>query len=235
MAWLRVCLTVTLSGKRNLSGMEEKINILIADDHPAVRYGIRSILQLEPNLNIIGEVSSGDEAIAKLASRHADLVIVDIKMPGKDGIETVRKLKKDHPSLKILAFSIFDDQYKVLRMLKAGANGYLLKSADSGEMVKAIAAIMRGEKYVSKELADKVIYNVVSGGNSMEEGTQEELSEREEEVLKMLTHDNSYAEIAKTLGISKRTVDTHRYNISKKLGIKSVAGLIRYAINHGLS
>lgn len=215
--------------------MEQKINILIADDHPAVRYGIRSILQLEPNLNIVGEVSSGDEAIARLASHHADLVLVDIKMPGKDGIETVRKLRKDHPSLKILAFSIYDDQHKVLNMLKAGANGYLLKSAGSGEIVKAIATIMKGEKYISKEVADKVIYNVVSGSNPMEEDLKEALSEREEEVLRMLTHDNSYSEIAKALGISKRTVDTHRYNISKKLGIKSIAGLIRYAINHGLS
>lgn len=215
--------------------MECKIDILIADDHPAVRYGIRSILQFEPNLNIIGEACNGEEAINILAENFADIVIVDLKMPGKDGIETVKKLRKDHPSLKILAFSIYDEQHKVLNMLKAGAHGYLLKSADSNEIVKAISAIMQGKRYISKEVSDKMIYNVISSDGPTEEQIKKSLSKREKQVLRMLTHDNSYAAIAMRLGISKRTVDTHRYNISKKLGIKSMAGLIRYAIYNGLS
>jgi len=217
--------------------LKEKINILIADDHPAVRYGIRSVLQLEPNMNVIGEAKNSDEVFYILEKTPADLVIVDIKMPGKDGIEIVKRLRSVYPHIKILGFSIFDEQHKVLGMLKAGANGYLLKSADSNEIVKAITAILNGEKYISKEVADKVIHSVISAGEPDADSQKPVafLSKREEEVLRMLTHDNSYAEIAKALGISKRTVDTHRYNISKKLGIKSIAGLIRYALDKGIA
>jgi DNA-binding NarL/FixJ family response regulator len=124
-------------------------------------------------------------------------------------------------------------------MLKSGADGYLLKAADSNEVVTAISAVMKGEKYISKEISDKVIYDAISGNipAASEEAINESnaLSKREEEILSMLANDNSYTEVAKKLHISKRTVDTHRYNISKKLGIKSIAGLIRYAINHNLA
>ena len=216
--------------------MQEKVNILIIDDHPAVRYGVRSILQLEPGLNVVGEAENEEEAFNVLAKQNADLVIVDVKIPRKDGIEIVQKIKKYYPMIKILAFSIYDEQQKVLGMLKAGADGYLLKSADINEIVTAVNSLMRGDRYISREVADKVIYNVVAAeGYIAEESKTETLSKREEEVLKMLTHDNSYADIARALNISKRTVDTHRYNISKKLGIKSLAGLIRYALNKGLS
>ena len=220
--------------------MSQKINILVADDHPAVLYGIRSILQLEDNINVVAEAKNGAE-IMKLMEKHpVDLVLIDLNMPEKNGLETTRKLRKLYPTLKILAFSIYDDQHKVLSMLKSGADGYLLKAADSNEVVTAISAVMRGEKYISKEISDKVIFDAISGnmpGAASEEPLTESnaLSKREEEILSMLANDNSYSEVAKKLHISKRTVDTHRYNISKKLGIKSIAGLIRYAINHNLA
>ncbi len=217
--------------------MQNPTSILICDDHPAVRYGLKSILQLEHNLKVIGEAETGDEAAEMLSTRPADLVILDLNIPGPDGIETAKRLKKDFPQTKILAFSIYDDQYKVLNMLKAGADGYLLKAADRNEVVEAITTLMRGEKYVSREIADKVIFNVVSG-NTDTNGSQDAskvLSKREEEILRLLSNDFSYAEVANKLKISRRTVDTHRYNISKKLGIKSIAGLIRYAISHGIA
>ncbi len=214
------------------------INILLIDDHPAVRFGMRSILQLADGLNVAGEASNSDEAMNLLKDTKVDLVMLDLNIPGKDGISTARMLKKEHPALKILAFSIYDDRVKVLTMLKAGADGYLLKSADQREIIEAIHAVMKGEKYVSKELADKVIYDIASGNvtypGDSQPGEKRVLSRREEEILRMLANDNSYLEIAKQLRISKRTVDTHRYNISKKLGIKSMAGLIRYAINQKL-
>lgn len=219
--------------------MNHKINILIADDHPAVLYGVRSILQLEDNINIVGEAKNGAEVIKLMEKHPADLVLIDLNMPEKNGLETTRKLRKLYPTLKILAFSIYDDQHKVLSMLKSGADGYLLKAADSNEVVTAIMAVMKGEKYISKEISDKVIFDAISGNGpaSVEEPINDSnaLSKREEEILSMLANDNSYSEVAKKLHISKRTVDTHRYNISKKLGIKSIAGLIRYAINHNLA
>lgn len=214
---------------------KEKINILIADDHPAVRYGMRSVLQLEPSLNVVGEASNSDEVFTMLSSAPIDLIIVDIRMPGTDGVETVRRVRAAYPSIKLLGFSIYEYQYRVIGMLRAGADGYLLKSADSNEIIVAISTVMKGEKYISKEVADKVIYNTLSAEEAPElYAPMEALSEREEEVLRMLTRGNSYNDIASLLQISRRTVDTHRYNISKKLGIKTVAGLIRYAINIGL-
>lgn len=222
-----------------MSDKHQKINILIADDHPAVRLGIRSILQLEKNINVMGEAKNGDEVLKMMEGQRADLVLLDLNMPGKNGLETTRKLRKYYPTLKILAFSIYDDQHKVLSMLKSGADGYLLKAADSNEVVDAITAVMKGDQYISKEIADKVIFDVVAGNMppTIEETAAEPnaLSRREEEILSMLANDNSYSEVAQKLHISKRTVDTHRYNISKKLGIKSIAGLIRYAINHNLA
>lgn len=219
--------------------MSRKINILIADDHPAVRYGVRSILQLENNMHVVGEAKSGDEVLKMVQANPVDIVLLDLNMPGKSGMETARKLRRTHPRLKILAFSIYDEQHKVLSMLKSGADGYLLKAADSNEVVKAINGVMKGDSYISKEIADKVVYDVVAGNMpaKIEENTDEAnaLSRREEEILSMLANDNSYSEVAKKLHISRRTVDTHRYNISKKLGIKSLAGLIRYAINHNLA
>ncbi|HXH18334.1 MAG TPA: response regulator transcription factor [Chitinophagales bacterium] len=213
------------------------LRILIADDHPAVRYGIRSVLQLEKNITIAGEVSNGDEVLAFLEKQPVDLVILDLNMPGKDGIDTARKLRKTYPNLKILAFSIYDDRHRVMGMLKAGADGYLLKSADSNQIMDAINTVMKGEKYISQEVASKVVFDVVSGNVTTydEEQPSPPLSRREKEVLRLLTHDNSYSEIARKLGISKRTVDTHRYNITKKLGIKTIAGLIRYAMDHGIA
>lgn len=219
--------------------MSHKVNILIADDHPAVRYGVRSILQLENNMHVVGEAKSGDEVLKMVEANPVDIVLLDLNMPGKSGMETTRKLRRAYPKLKILAFSIYDEQHKVLSMLKSGADGYLLKAADGNEVVKAINAVMKGDSYISKEIADKVVYDVVSGNmpETIEENTDEAnaLSRREEEILSMLANDNSYSEVAQKLHISRRTVDTHRYNISKKLGIKSLAGLIRYAINHNLA
>ncbi|MDZ4844204.1 MAG: response regulator transcription factor [Chitinophagales bacterium] len=222
-----------------MSNRLRKIDILIADDHPAVRLGIRSILQLEKNLNVVGEAKNGEELLKMMEGKRVDLVFIDLNMPGKNGLETTRKLRKYYPKLKILAFSIYDDQHKVLSMLKSGADGYLLKAAESNEVVDAISAVMKGEHYISKEIAHKVILDVVAGNmppTIEEEATEPNaLSKREEEILSMLANDNSYSEVAQKLHISKRTVDTHRYNISKKLGIKTIAGLIRYAINHNLA
>lgn len=221
--------------------MSRKINILIADDHPAVRYGVRSILQLEKNMHIAGEAKNGDEVLKIVASSPVEIniVLLDLNMPGKSGLETTRKLRRLYPKLKILAFSIYDEQHKVLSMLKSGADGYLLKAADSNEVVNAINAVMKGNSYISKEIADKVVYDMVSGKTTATSDVPTNdtiiLSKREEEILSMLANDNSYSEVSEKLHISRRTVDTHRYNISKKLGIKSLAGLIRYAINHNLA
>ncbi len=208
------------------------MRLIIADDHPAVRYGLRSILEMEKNIEIIGEVKNGDELLAMLAENPADLALVDLNMPGKDGIKITKMLKKLYPKLKVLAFSIYDDHYKVLKMMRAGADGYLLKSADRSEIIEALNSVMRGEKFVSKELADKMVQDAVPGSGKKPVVA---LSGREEEVLKMIANDIPYKEMAARLNISKRTIDTHRYNISKKLGIKSVAGLIRYALNHGIA
>ncbi|GIV33907.1 MAG: DNA-binding response regulator [Chitinophagales bacterium] len=214
--------------------MNRPISIIICDDHPAVRFGLKSILQMENTLQIVGEAENGDHLLHILSKTPADLVILDVNMPGIDGIEATKRIKADFPDVKILAFSIYDDHYKVLNMLKAGADGYLLKAADHNEIIEAVHKLMNGSKYVSKDLADKVIFSAIAGTEKEGSSQNKVLSKREEEILSLLSNDYSYEEIARKLKISRRTVDTHRYNISKKLGIRSIAGLIRYAISHGL-
>ena len=210
------------------------INVLIADDHPAVRYGISSILELEPSICIYDQAETGDEVLNKVSTEPIDLVLMDINMSGMDGITTTQKLKKRFPTVKVLGFSIYDDEYRVVQMLKAGADGYLLKAADKNEITKAVIETMKGGKYITPEIAHKVLYNSFAGGRNEKDKANKDdiLSKREIEILRLIAEDNSYNSIAKKLDISKRTVDTHRYNISKKLGIKSVAGLIRYTLQN---
>lgn len=217
--------------------MQRKINVLLADDHPAVRYGIKAIFEMEDAINICAEAESGDEVLEKVRKYPVDLVMMDVNMPTLNGIEATRILHKEYPDIKVLAFSMYDEQQNIINILKAGAHGYLLKAANRDEIMDAINTIMNGNRYITKELADKVLYSIVvdSASDAPDNDVEDPvLSKREEQILKLIAEDNSYKEIAEKLNISKRTVDTHRYNISKKLGIKSVAGLIRYVISNNL-
>lgn len=199
---------------------------------------MKSIFELSNKINVCGEAENGNEVLEQVNKLSVDVVLMDINMPSMDGVETTKNLKKLHPHIKVLSFSMYDDNQKVMSALKAGADGYLLKSASREEIFEAIDAVSRGQQYIMKEIIDSFIhYKDATEKDQAEEPEVEynDLSAREVEILKLMAQDNSYKEIAKKLNISKRTVDTHRYNISKKLGIKSIAGLIKYAMAKNIS
>lgn len=214
----------------------ERVKILIVDDHPMIRLGIRSILNNVEHLNVADEANNGREALEKLDRESFDLVVMDIKMPEMNGIEATEEIVKRHPNTKVLAISMFDEQRYIVKMLQAGALGYVLKNTGKNEMVSAINSVMAGESYFSQEVSNIMMSQFMSrGGTSQisETKTDVALTKRETEIIKMISEELTNAEIAERLGISSRTVDTHRRNLLQKLDVKNTAGLVKYAmVNH---
>lgn len=214
----------------------ERVKILIVDDHPMIRLGIRSILNNVEHLNVADEANNGREALEKLDMQNFDLVVMDIKMPEMNGIEATEEIVKRHPNTKVLAISMFDEQRYIVKMLQAGALGYVLKNTGKNEMVNAINSVMAGESYFSQEVSSIMMSQFMSRGGVgqiSETKTDVALTKRETEIIKMISEELTNAEIAERLGISSRTVDTHRRNLLQKLDVKNTAGLVKYAVvNH---
>lgn len=214
----------------------ERVKILIVDDHPMIRLGIRSILNNVEHLNVADEANNGREALEKLDRESFDLVVMDIKMPEMNGIEATEEIVKRHPNTKVLAISMFDEQRYIVKMLQAGALGYVLKNTGKNEMVSAINSVMAGESYFSQEVSNIMMSQFMSRGGASqisETKTDVALTKRETEIIKMISEELTNAEIAERLGISSRTVDTHRRNLLQKLDVKNTAGLVKYAmVNH---
>lgn len=204
-----------------------EIRVVIADDHQLFIDGIKLILSKELNISIIAEASNGLELL-KLIEKgtKADIIITDIRMPVMDGIKAAKEIHKKHPEIPILALSMFDQSADVLDMLRAGAKGYITKDVRKKELIKAIHTLIAGEYFFSSNLPDD-IKTLISSDNHKKD---EDLTPREKEVLSLLAKGRTTLEMADQLSISKYTIDTHRKNIHKKLGIKSNAGLINYAL-----
>jgi DNA-binding NarL/FixJ family response regulator len=214
----------------------ESVKILIVDDHPMIRLGIHSILNNVEHLNVADEANNGREALEKLAKDNFDLVIMDIKMPEMNGIEATEEIIKLHPNTKVLAISMFDEQRYIVKMLQAGALGYVLKNTGKNEMVNAINSIMAGESYFSQEVSNIMMSQFMTRGGlnqTLEPKNDITLTKRETEIIRMISEELTNSEIADRLGISSRTVDTHRRNLLQKLDVKNTAGLVKYAmVNH---
>ncbi|RPI18168.1 MAG: DNA-binding response regulator [Ignavibacteriae bacterium] len=212
-----------------------KISVLLADDHPIVRSGLKSELKKFPNINICGEASSGRETIDKASKLHPDVVLLDITMPDMNGLEATKILREHQPSSKIIALTMHENKNYILEMIRLGASGYVLKDSEPGELVKAIEAVNSGKSYFSSNISDKVmdIYSSEIRKNK-KPFVKGQLTPRENEVLLYIVKGCSNKEIASLLNVSVRTVETHRDRIMSKLNIHSVAGLTRYAISEGL-
>jgi two-component system response regulator NreC len=210
-----------------------KLTVLLVEDHTLVRSGIRALLEkAEPNLTVVGEADDGKSAVELTSQLRPQLVLMDVAMPGLNGIEAARQIRTAHPEVRILMLSMHDDPQYVDESRRSGANGYVLKGAAFGELMTAIAAVMDGQTYLSPGLAERA-----SAGRALVEplsGEVAKLSAREREVLQLIAEGKSSAEVAEMLEISVRTIDTHRHNIMSKLGIHSIAGLTKFAIRHGL-
>lgn len=211
-----------------------RTRILIADDHVLVREGIRALLSLHEDVEVVGEASDGSEAI-KLASKLSpDIILMDISMPGLGGLEATLEIKKANPEAKILVLSQYDDKEYVSRFLKAGVSGYILKKAVGDELMTAIRAVARGESYLYPSIATSVIDGFLVKGEPQVEDPFELLTDRELQVLKLIAEGLSHKEIAETLGISAKTVIAHQTHISEKTDLHSRAALIKYAYQKGI-
>jgi DNA-binding NarL/FixJ family response regulator len=209
------------------------IKVIIADDHKIFRQGISALMANEDDIQIIGEVGSEQELMQLLITDIPDLILMDITIGKSNGIDLTNQIKISHPEVKILAFSMHDEKSYVLKMLEAGATGYLIKSAGKEEMITAIRTVAKGDGYFSQEVSALLLRHF-SKKDKTSSKVGEELTAREIEVLKLIADECSNPEIAKKLFISVRTVDTHRRNLLDKLRVKNTAGLVRYAIQHDL-
>jgi DNA-binding NarL/FixJ family response regulator len=203
------------------------IRIAIAEDQRLVREMLVALLQREPGFSLDGEAASGNEALALIAERAPDVLLVDIGLPDIDGIEVTRRAKSAAPGLKVIALSVHDSRFFVQQMLHAGADGYVVKSAALAELVQAIRAVAGGKVYLSPDIA-----RVALAATSADEAA---LGNREREVLALLADGKRSSEIAAQLRISPGTVEAHRRNIMRKLGLHSIAELTKYAIRKGIT
>jgi two-component system response regulator NreC len=207
------------------------IRVLIVDDHAVVRAGLRHVLDSAPDIETVGEAGDGREAVFEARSRKPDVILVDVVMPGKSGIEVTPELIKESPSSKVLVLSMQDDPSYVRAAFAAGASGYVLKEAAGAELITAVREVARGGRYVHPELGARLIE---AEAKALKEAELDPLSEREREVLRLLALGHTNQEIAKKLYISVRTAETHRAHIMQKLRLSTRAALVRYALERGL-
>jgi DNA-binding NarL/FixJ family response regulator len=205
------------------------------DDHNIVRQGIRSLLEREPGFVVVGEAMTGREAVKMVKEIEADIVLMDVSMPDLNGIEATRQIAGDKQAPKVLALSMHADRRFVVGILEAGASGYLLKDCAYEEMISAVKSVMNGYLYLSPTVTGVVIQDYVKHLHGSKGSMHDLLSSREKEVLQLLTEGASTKQIAESLIISVKTVETHRRQIMEKLEIHTVAELTKYALREGLT
>jgi DNA-binding NarL/FixJ family response regulator len=206
------------------------MRIVIADDHGIVRSGIRLLLERQPDLEVVAEAANGIDARDTVIRERPDLAILDVKMPGLTGLQATREIKAQAPEVSILILSMHDDERYLFEALKAGASGYVLKSQADTDLLDAIRSVERGEPFLSPAAQQALIRDVLERGAEVES----ELTPREEEIVKMVAEANTSREIAEMLHLSEKTVENHRANAMKKLGMRDRVELVRYAIRRGL-
>ncbi len=208
--------------------------ILLVDNHTLVRAGIRALLEQIPNVLVVGEAGDGREALKLVEQYRPHLVLMDITMPVMNGLEATVRLVKDFPGTRVVMLSVHTDEEYVLQALRAGAVGYLLKDAGRAELEIAVAAVARGETYLSPAVSRHVVGDYVRRTGSGLEGRLETLTPRQREILQLIAEGKSTKEIASILDVSVKTVETHRAQLMERLDIHDVAGLVRYAIRTGI-
>ena len=206
---------------------DNKITVMLVDDHPMVQGGLRACLSFYEDIEVVGSTTEGKEALNKALELKPDVILMDISMPYMNGIDATEIITDQLDDTKVLIFSMHDSAEFVSSSIQAGASGYILKDTTSEEVYYAIKAVANGKTHFSSSIAKVLIENPVKAGN-------EKLTTREQVILSYIAQGNSSKEIARILNISYRTVEAHRRNIKAKLNIDSLAELVRYAVNHGL-
>ncbi|MAZ77498.1 MAG: two-component system response regulator UvrY [Legionellaceae bacterium] len=207
------------------------IKVLLVDDHELVRTGIKSLLANASGISVVAEASSGEDAIKIAREKQPNVVLMDLKMPGISGLEATRKILHHDPDAKILVLTVCNDDVFPIRLLRAGASGYLTKDCDADEMIRAIRAVQAGQRYISPQIAQRLALKRFS---SDEESPFDALSERELQVMLMITSGKKVQDIAEKLHLSPKTVNTYRYRLFEKLGIKNDVELTHLAMRFGM-
>lgn len=207
--------------------------ILIADDHGVLRAGLRALLSMEPDLDVVGDAADGLQALRLTQTLQPDVVILDISMPGPDGIEITRQIKDAVPSTRVLILTVHEDEGLLRAAVSAGASGYIIKRAVEADLISAIRAVCRGELYVHPAMTRALLHDLRPMADTDGRPT-EALTPRETEVLRLVARGYTNRQVAESLCISVRTVESHRASIMGKLGLQSRVELVRYATHHGL-
>jgi two-component system response regulator NreC len=211
-----------------------KARILLVEDHIVVRQGLKALLSGEADIEVVGEADNGREALQRVSDLQPDVVLMDISMPGLNGIEATRQICRHHPGVEVVILSMHSNEEYVFQVLQAGASGYVLKQSDSSEVLTAIRAALAGGSFLSPPISRAVIDDYVRRAEARgRSDTLDVLTPREREVLQLLAEGVSNQEIADQLSISVKTVETHRGNMMKKLGVDSKTDLVKYALRKG--
>lgn len=221
--------------------MEKQITIALVDDHMLVRNGIKSLLEEEIDLHVIAEGSNGYEAIDIVNKLQPDILIIDVRMPELNGIDAVKEIQKTQSATKAIVLSMHDSEEYILQSIKAGAFGYLLKDTDKKEFIKAIHTVNAGEKYFSGDISNIIVSNLLDNASSTQaseplskETNQFGLTKKEKQILKHILSGKTNSEISVLLQNSKRTIETHRFNLMKKMNVKNLMELSSKASQYGL-
>lgn len=210
------------------------VTVLLADDHPIVRQGIRHLLEAESDIAVLGEAADGLETVQLVEKLKPDVLIVDMMMPGLNGLEVLRQVKKRSPATVSIVLSMQSADAYVVEALKSGASGYILKDSGPSELMKAVRQVIQGQRFLSPKLSERLINAYIQTSDNTVLDTYETLTDREREVLQMVSEGFTTPEIARRLSISPRTAELHRSRMMSKLGLRNQTELIRYALKRGI-
>lgn len=210
------------------------MRVLIADDHAIVREGLRSLLEVQSDIEIVGEAEDGQEALSMARELKPDIILMDITMPGMNGLEATRQIKRENPDVKILVLTMHEGDEYFFKLLDAGAAGYLVKGCSSSELISALRAVQQGDVFLYPTMTKKLLSHYLQRGRGTgDREAVDGLTNREQEILKYIADGHTNQEIADALVLSVATVQTHRANIMAKLGLHNSAELVKYAIRQG--
>ena len=211
----------------------KKIRVLLAADHPITREGLKKMIDTQPDIEVVGEAEDGKAAQQKANEIQPDVVLMDISMPETTSVQVTQRLKRDHPSIKVLAFTAHENNDYLRQLFKAGASGYLLKRAAAADLVHALRTVASGGMYIDPALANKIVKGYFQTQTATDNSQQRELSEREAEIVRRIAWGYGNKEIAFQLDISVKTVETYKARLMEKLGFRTRLEIVRYALRQG--
>jgi len=215
---------------RDASTADERVGVLIVDDHPLVRQGLAMLINKSPDLRVMGQASDTQGALALMAEQEPEVAVIDLSLAGGSGLDLLKEAARRHPSVLCLVLTMHDELFYAERALRAGARGYVMKGEETDEVLEAIRQVRKGEIYVSEHLRSTLVQRAAEPGPNSPTSAVESLSDRELEVFELVGRGQPTREIAKQLSVSVKTVETHRHRIKEKLGLRSGTEMVRYAI-----